>query len=106
MAKWASYYHFSDLARKQSPNANLRCPEKFGDDPADLVPGRTPPSLSPNLLVEMHVPWVYIMLRPPKFVSKPTPALNSILPFLKKYYLFIMGLWGPPWKPETVKNST
>ena len=41
-------------------------------------------------------PMIYIMFWLPKFVSKPTPALYSILPFLKEYYLYIMGLWGPP----------
>ena len=48
---------------------------------------------------------IYIMFWLPQFVSKPTPALNFILPFLKEYYLYIMGLWSPPQKPETVKNA-
>ena len=91
MAEWASYQYFSDLARKQAPNANLRCHEKFQADPTDLVLGRTPPSLPPNLLVEMHVyhgvHMIFIMLWLPKFVTKPTPPLNSILPFLKEFNL-------------------
>ena len=42
VAEWASYQYFSDLARKQSSNANLICHEKFEADPTDLVLGRTP----------------------------------------------------------------
>ena len=48
----------------------------------------------------------YIMFWLPQFVSKPIPALNFILPFLKEYYLYVIGLWGPFQKPETVKNAT
>ena len=48
---------------------------------------------------------IYIMLRLPKFLTKPTPPRNSTLPFLKESNLYIMGLWGPPLRPETVKNA-
>ena len=48
---------------------------------------------------------IYIMFWLPQFVSKPIPALNFILPFLKEYYLYVIGLWGPFQKPETVKNA-
>ena len=48
---------------------------------------------------------IYIMLQLPKFVTKPTPPFNSILPFLKEFDLYIMGLRGPPQRPETIKNA-
>ena len=48
-AEWASHCYFSHQARKQFPNAYLRCPQKFCDDPTNLIPGRTPPPSPPTV---------------------------------------------------------